>query len=148
MVSAVRSPLFSAPSSCLSLLLLCRLLLWNKSPFVWDHSVEPFSCLLAVQPVEFPGISCCQVEERKADPCSRVRSFHPIHMLMLPRTELFLGSRTAFLPLLEPSASNHRITEHAWLEGTYKDHCIQLLALHRAILKNHTTFLRLLSKLS
>ncbi|RLV83760.1 hypothetical protein DV515_00016337 [Chloebia gouldiae] len=33
---------------------------------------------------------------------------------------------------------NYRITEYAHLEGTHKDHQVQLLALHRTIPKSHT----------
>ena len=40
---------------------------------------------------------------------------------------------------------NHRIIEYAELEGTFKDHQIQLLALHRTIPKSHTMCLRALS---
>lgn len=106
MLCAVPSPPSPLASLLLSLLLLCRLLLWNKSPFVQGLSLMPFSSLLAVQLVEFPGISCWQMEVRQADTYSRGGSFHPIQMLMLPRTELSLGSRTAFLSLLVPRAFN------------------------------------------
>ncbi|KAJ7402023.1 hypothetical protein BTVI_90208 [Pitangus sulphuratus] len=34
--------------------------------------------------------------------------------------------------------SFHRITEHSELEGTHKDHRVQLLALHRTIPKSNT----------
>lgn len=54
----------------LSVQLLCRLLLWNKSPFVRGLSVMPFSSLLAALLVEFPGLSCRQMKVRQADTCS------------------------------------------------------------------------------
>lgn len=90
-------------------------------------------------PPNYPCRVCGLLVAPQAPPCSELSPQRPSKGSITYSSAVSLNQLGPSLPLHHPS------TESAQLEGTHKEHQVQLLGLHSTIAKSHTTCPKVLS---